>query len=76
MFFESTLMHLCVLNALVQRSQALNALVQLSRKISGLACAKCTLTARYEHTSFITNLPRHVRVCALKCKLARELYRR
>ena len=74
MSFESTRMHSCALNALMQRLRALYALVQLSCTINALTCAKYTHTAHNEHVNFITNLPRHVRVCAFNCKLARELY--
>ena len=55
---------------------ALACIIQLLRTLNVLACTKCTCTARYQHASFITNLPRHVRACAFNCKLTCELYRR
>ena len=65
MSFESTRMHSCALNALVQRSRALNALVQLLRTMNALMLRsrglfKYTRTACYEYASFIKNLPKHV----------------
>ena len=68
--------HLRALISLVQRSRALNALVQLLRAINVFVLHSHVLNARAQHTmNTLTNLPRHVQVCAFNCKLVPELYR-
>ena len=61
--------HSHVLECIKCNRAALACIIQLLCTLNALAWTKCTRTVCYQHTRFITNLPRHVRVWAFNYKL-------